>query len=386
MRSKAFGAIIALVSTKKFTRIFVSFILINFLTFSVVSTLTALKPKYRLSSSYINEFLNQYNGKIFLFLLGQESQYFNYSIKTDMKNLVLSKLLVELGTSINISDPRSLLGNEIPGFRLFDTQLIVAEKDTNYSNVFIETSPPLDFLSNDTVVDEEKIPVPTSPKPITPPTRTTNGRNVIYIYHTHTRESFLPLLKGTTDANKSFNSKANITLVGANLAKELEQRGIGSLLDKTDFTGILLQSKQTYAKSYDVSRKNVAQSLKNNKDLRFIFDLHRDAAPKKNTTSTIKGKNYARITFVVGGEYQNYEKNLKFATDLHYMLNNKYPGISRSVVLKKGVGVNGKYNQDLSSNALTVEFGGIHNDLNELYNTTEVFAEVFTDYYWKNSK
>ncbi|MDF2607123.1 MAG: stage sporulation protein [Bacillales bacterium] len=386
MRSKAFGAIIALVSTKKFTRIFVSFILINFLTFSVVSTLTALKPKYRLSSSYINEFLNQYNGKIFLFLLGQESQYFNYSIKTDMKNLVLSKLLVELGTSINISDPRSLLGNEIPGFRLFDTQLIVAEKDTNYSNVFIETSPPLDFLSNDTIVDEEKIPLPTSPKPITPPTRTTNGRNVIYIYHTHTRESFLPLLKGTTDANKSFNSKANITLVGANLAKELEQRGIGSLLDKTDFTGILLQSKQTYAKSYDVSRKNVAQSLKNNKDLKFIFDLHRDAAPKKNTTSTIKGKNYARITFVVGGEYQNYEKNLKFATDLHYMLNNKYPGISRSVVLKKGVGVNGKYNQDLSSNALTIEFGGIHNDLNELYNTTEVFAEIFTDYYWKNTR
>jgi stage II sporulation protein P len=157
-------------------------------------------------------------------------------------------------------------------------------------------------------------------------------------------------------------------------------------LDKTDFTGILLQTEQTYTKSYDVSRKNVINSLKNNKDLNYVFYLHRDAAPKKNTTINIKGKNYARVSFVIGGEYQNYEKNLKFATDLHYMLNSQYPGISRSVVLKKGVGVNGKYNQDLSSNAITIEFGGIHNDLNELYNTTEVFANVFTEYYWKHSK
>lgn len=39
--------------------------------------------------------------------------------------------------------------------------------------------------------------------------------------------------------------------------------------------------------------------------------------------------------FVVGAEHENHEKNLKFASELHYILEEKYPGLSRGVYPKK---------------------------------------------------
>ncbi len=51
-----------------------------------------------------------------------------------------------------------------------------------------------------------------------------------------------------------------------------------------------------------------------------------------------------------------------------------------------GAGRNGVYNQDVSENALTIEMGGVDNTMEQLYNTTEVFAEVFSEYYWNAEK
>ncbi|GAE91129.1 stage II sporulation protein P [Gracilibacillus boraciitolerans JCM 21714] len=51
-----------------------------------------------------------------------------------------------------------------------------------------------------------------------------------------------------------------------------------------------------------------------------------------------------------------------------------------------GAGRNGVYNQDVSNNALTIEFGGVDNTMEELYNTSEVFAEIFSEYYWDAQK
>ena len=55
-------------------------------------------------------------------------------------------------------------------------------------------------------------------------------------------------------------------------------------------------------------------------------------------------------------------------------------------MIKSGAGVNGVYNQDLSPNALTVEIGGVENQLEEFYRTVQVFAEVFASYYKEQEK
>ena len=57
--------------------------------------------------------------------------------------------------------------------------------------------------------------------------------------------------------------------------------------------------------------------------------------------------------------------------------------LSRGVFTKKGAGTNGKFNQDLSENAILVEFGGVDNTFEELYNSAEALADVISDYYWQ---
>ena len=56
-----------------------------------------------------------------------------------------------------------------------------------------------------------------------------------------------------------------------------------------------------------------------------------------------------------------YEANLAYATMLSEQLNSIVPGISRGIIKKSGTGVNGVYNQDLATNVLLIEFGGIDN-------------------------
>ena len=120
-----------------------------------------------------------------------------------------------------------------------------------------------------------------------------------------------------------------------------------------------------------------------NRDLNYLIDIHRDSRRKKDTTIEINGKTYAKLAFVIGGEHANYEKNLAFANELQKRFDSSYKGLSRGVFTKKGSGTNGKFNQDLSEKAILVEFGGVDNTFEELYNSAEILAEVISDYYWQ---
>ena len=96
--------------------------------------------------------------------------------------------------------------------------------------------------------------------------------------------------------------------------------------------------------------------------------------------------NYAKILFVVGAEHPNFEKNLDIATKINEMVEKRYPSLTRGVITKKGAGSNGIYNQDLSENAMLIEMGGYENKLDEVYRTTDIIAEVFTEYYFAAEK
>ncbi len=61
-------------------------------------------------------------------------------------------------------------------------------------------------------------------------------KKVVYIYHTHSWESYFPLLgmQGEANENKAVDNKTNITLVGQMLGMELKADGIGSGVDTTN--------------------------------------------------------------------------------------------------------------------------------------------------------
>jgi stage II sporulation protein P len=169
----------------------------------------------------------------------------------------------------------------------------------------------------------------------------------------------------------------NITKVGESLSRELTERGIQTDVDTTNMTASLHSRDMQWHQAYLLSREIVKTSIEENKEINYIFDLHRDSTRRDVTIVTINNEVYARILFVIGESHPDYEKNLKLAKELHYKLEEKYPGLSRGVFGKDLTDGNGIYNQDLMENSILIEFGGVDNHMDELYRSTEAFAEVF---------
>ncbi|WP_456278224.1 stage II sporulation protein P [Bacillus sp. AK128] len=356
--------------------------------FTLTGILTSLKPEYRISSSSVYSLTSSITESSLVYLLGYENRYFLQAIPEGQQPPQITHTLFQKATSINLDDPRSLLGGELPGFQYYDGELLVAGDGTNYTDIPMESAPPMEVLLAEreaAVQAVENVDKSEEEKPV-PPAVSTNGKKVVFLYHTHTRESFLPMLKNVTKPNEAYHSSANITLVGQKLAEELEERGIGTEIDKTDFTNMLNEKGWKYGKSYDASRPVVQSAMAANRDIQFLFDLHRDSARKDKTTATINGEAYARVFFVIGGEHAKFEQNSKVADDLHKLVESKYPGMSRGVRLSRGAGTNGKFNQDLSENALIIEFGGVDNTMEELNRSAEAIADVFSEYYWQAEK
>ncbi|MGM7701387.1 stage II sporulation protein P [Pseudalkalibacillus sp. Hm43] len=365
--------------------IYAVIVLILFITVSILASSFFEK---RFQSSSLKGTLNIFSTEQLVTFMGTVNPYFQQGLPNSYEPPSIQSLSFELATNIKPGDIRSLLGRELPGFAIFDTEILVAGEGTDYTTLPIESAPPLDVLLKEREVAEEKLNVEGS-KDTPEPNMTTGGRKVVYIYQSHSYESFLPLLKDAkvpNDANSS-NPKANMVRVGEMLASELEKRGIGSQQDRTN-TGEMLKSRGwEHGNAYQLSREIVKEAVSVNNNIDFSFDLHRDSLRRDKTTATINGKTYAKLMFVIGKANPDYEKNEQLASELHKLLEEKYPGLSRGILVKpKIAGNNGLYNQDLSDRAALMEVGGVDNNLEEIQRSMEAFAEVFAEYYWKDEK
>lgn len=349
--------------------------------FVLIGFMTAGNSSYRPSSNAITNWTNDIDSSIFLRLLGMENRALLLVHEEDNSFRSLSSTLFHLTTSVRPNDFRSLLGNELPGFSTFDTEILIAGEGTDYTNLPVESSFPLeDVLEDREAVYEEEDE--TEEKEDTPE-QSEMTENVVFIYNTHNRESFLPHLPDIDDPDSAHHAEVNITKVSERLQQALAEKGIGAIVDQTDIIGeVLVEKGWEYWQSYDASREVVSAALSQHKDLKFTFDLHRDAIARESTTKNIDGEDYARVMFVVGEDNPNSKKNTQIAKNLHEALEAKYPGLSRGVVPQGGAGNDGIYNQDLSENALLLEIGGTGNTLEEAYRTADAIAEVFSDYYW----
>ncbi|MCL7747281.1 stage II sporulation protein P [Halalkalibacter alkaliphilus] len=352
--------------------------------FIFTGMLTSFEPGYGLASNQVHEWANNISGEDFVHVLGMENKLFTQALPEGSEPPSLSNIAFQVATSINPDDPRSLLGRELPGFALFDGQIIVAGEGMDYTTLPVESAPPMDVMMAEREATQESLAqLEEMEKEAQQSQGATNGEKIVHIIHSHNTESFLPELE-TNVPNEAFHRQINITLVGEKLAQELEKRGIGVEVEDRDIQQNLQERSWQYSQSYDQSREFVKEAMANNEDLKFFFDLHRDTIPRENTTVTINGVEYARTVFVIGGRHGNYDQNLQLAKELHELIEKKYPGLSRGVLLNDRPGQNGIYNQDLSGNSILIEMGGIYNTLTEANRTAEAIADVFAEYYFEH--
>ena len=177
-------------SSLKYTYQSILTVILVFLIISIVA-LTNIK----IDSQYIQNTIGILNKeKIFVHFFGSENHHFypdnEEPIFTASK---MSTLAIQLATAIKPTDARTFLGNELPGLRMYDTEIVVAGEGTNLATLPFESSPPTEVLLNKRKVAEKKLDqnqTPNNNSPITNP-----EQKSVFIYHSHSYESFLPLLK-----------------------------------------------------------------------------------------------------------------------------------------------------------------------------------------------
>lgn len=197
---------------------------------------------------------------------------------------------------------------------------------------------------------------------------------IVYIYNTHQ-------LEGYSATNfEEYNITPNVLMASYLLKEKLNKIGIPTIVETSNITDFLNLNNWNYSYSYQASKFFITDTLNQYPNLKLLIDLHRDAIPKAASTTTINGKNYAKVLFVVGMEHENANANLELANLLSNKIKEKYPTLSRGVMTKEGKGVNGIYNQNLSPNSVLIECGGNENSIDEVMNTIEALSVIIKEY------
>jgi stage II sporulation protein P len=373
------------------------FVLLSFVTaiLFVVTGLMALSGnRVMLASSAIQQAASQMSSLTLIRLMGQEIPALTETVQASGQRETQSftGFLFELATSIHPGDLRSLLGRELPGLlTLDDARVVVPGQGFTLDQLYIEypAVPRQEFEAPQTTDSDQKQEnaaeeSPDESKPAPETRHATGGKPVVFVYHTHNRESWISETEAKGD--QLDHPVRNITLVGKRLAQELNDRGVGTEVSTVDIYQRLLDQGLKYPLSYAESLKVVKMAQERNRELHYFFDLHRDTAGREKTTATIKGKTYARVLFVIGKRNKHHAQNEEFAKELRALMEKMYPGLSRGVIEKGAKTDHGEYNQSVSPGSLLLEIGGTENTLKENYNTAEALADVFAEYYWQAEK
>ena len=195
----------------------------------------------------------------------------------------------------------------------------------------------------------------------------TYNKPIIYIFNTHQKEEY---------AKGEYIISPTVMTASYILKDELKIYKIPSLVEEKDIIKEVQKRGYDYPGTYTVSFEYLKQRKKEYPSLEYYFDLHRDSITGKSARTTIKGKKYATMMFLIGANHKNYKKNLKNANIMKKYLDKNYKGVARSNFIQK----KWAYNQRYSSKMFLVEIGGPDNTLEEVDNTTKALAEAIKYY------
>ena len=197
---------------------------------------------------------------------------------------------------------------------------------------------------------------------------------ILYLYNSHQLENY------NSDNLDVYGITPNVMMASYVLREKLLNLGINSIVEEANMSDILSKNGWNYSYSYQASRSLLESKIKQYPSLKYFIDIHRDSVGKNLTTVKIGDVNYAKILFVIGLDYQGWEKNFQFVSQLNQIIESKYPGLSRGIMKKTGMNVNGVYNQDISPNCILIEVGGVENSIDEVYQTMDILAKILSQY------
>lgn len=349
-------------SEHRVQNVFVFLFLGTALILAVVGAFAMVQAESSVQASSWNPLTAQITPQTLFMMMEQEIPYLRTEQDHASLEEIMTRFFFEFIASVNPKDPRSFLGSELPMFALFDSDIVDASPGVDFTSIPIELPPPPEL--------EEEIIRGTKDEQDSIPSKPTQ----VFIYHTHYWESYLKEVKQTSsNAAVSLDKNKNINRVGMHLEKTLNRMGVSAKVSTS-------QPKTNSKMAYRTSREKVMAVLKQNQDIRYLIDIHRDSQPRSKTTLTINGKTYAKLAFVVGKSSKYYQQNRRLAQKMHARLNEIHPGLSRAVIEKpKTRGINGEYNQSLSPNSMLIEVGGVGNTFEEAYRSVEVLAKVLKE-------
>ncbi len=203
-----------------------------------------------------------------------------------------------------------------------------------------------------------------------------NALPQVLIMHTHTTECFEPYERDAYDANFNYRTTdplLNMCRVGDEIAKSLEDAGIGVIHDTT------IHDYPSYTGSYERSRETVQKILKTYPSIKVVLDIHRDAIGGNGViqqpTVRIDGKKAAQVMIISGCDdgtmdMPDYLQNFRFASLLQQQMEGDYPGLTRPVLFDYR-----KYNQDLTTGSLLIEVGTHGNTLEQTVYSGELIGK-----------
>lgn len=185
-----------------------------------------------------------------------------------------------------------------------------------------------------------------------------DARKLIAMYVTHSDESYIP-----TDGTQSIEGQGGIYDVARAFRDELQGLGVDVILDESTH---LPHDSGAYRRS----RQTAERLLKKRPDA--IIDIHRDGIPDESEyTITLDGENASQIRLLVGRANQNSAVNREFAKEIKAVADKQYPGLVKDIFIGKGT-----YNQDLSPNAILLEFGTHTISKERVLNSADKMANV----------
>ncbi|WRS26739.1 stage II sporulation protein P [Oscillospiraceae bacterium MB08-C2-2] len=203
----------------------------------------------------------------------------------------------------------------------------------------------------------------------------------VLIFHTHATESFEPYDRDEYDTRntwRSVNDERNMVAVGNAFVQVLEENGIGVLHDTTQ------HDYPSYNGSYERSRVTIQQYLEEYPSIKVVLDLHRDAIQREGgeivkPVAEIDGQKAAQIMIISACDdgtmdIPEWKQNFRFAAEYQNYMESAYPGLTRPVYFCYR-----KYNMDLSTGSLLLEFGSNANTLEEAVYSAQLSAQALAD-------
>ena len=200
------------------------------------------------------------------------------------------------------------------------------------------------------------------------------SKPLVYLMNTHTTETF-----EDNKIDAALGRPFNVQDLSYMMAEYFNNHGIQTIVENRDVGDLVREKQWAYYRSYEASRIFLEEVADQHETLNFFFDIHRDSLQHQWTTIEINEKSFAQIVMIIGADHENYHQNYEIAQHVHQLLEENYPGLSKGVMKKSGVGVDGIYNQDFSEALLLFEIGGVDNTQEELRNTVQVLTNSLAE-------